>query len=112
MSELYNRIEMLCEKKKITVTEMCRKTNISRGSLTDLKANRSKSLSQKALSKIADYFEVSIDYVLGNNSESNENNLDEQLEGIDFALMSETEGLTNEQKQTVINYIKFLKSQE
>ena len=112
MSELYNRIEMLCEKKKITVTEMCRKTNISRGSLTDLKANRSKSLSQKALSKIADYFEVSIDYVLGNNSESNDTVLDEQLEGIDFALMSETEGLTNEQKQTVINYIKFLKSQD
>ena len=70
MSELYNRIESLCKKRNINVTVMCKETGASRGSLTDLKAGRKKKLSTDTLSKIAEYFGVSVDYLL--NGEDNE----------------------------------------
>jgi transcriptional regulator with XRE-family HTH domain len=43
---------------------MCKESNVSRGSLTDLKNGRTKSLSAKAVSQIADYFGVSSDYFI------------------------------------------------
>nr|DAE06811.1 MAG TPA: repressor protein [Siphoviridae sp. ctXBp18] len=67
MSELYNRIESLCKKKNINVTTMCKETGASRGSLTDLKVGRKKKLSIDTLSKIAEYFGVSVDYLLNGN---------------------------------------------
>lgn len=65
MSDLYNKINTLCSSKGINITQMCKETGVSRGSLTDLKSGRSQTLSQKALSKIAAHFGVSVDYLLG-----------------------------------------------
>ena len=62
---VYDLIEELCQKKKITVTALCRECNIPRSSLTDYKKGRVKSLSLNTLTKIADYFDVSVDYLLG-----------------------------------------------
>lgn len=64
MSELYNRIGQLCETRGITITEMCRLSGASRGSLTDLKKDRINTLKAETLKKIADLFEVSIDYLI------------------------------------------------
>ena len=64
MSNLYEIIEKLCEAESITITEMCRRANVPRGNLSDLLNNRQKSLSPKNLKKIADYFNVTIDYLL------------------------------------------------
>ena len=64
MSELYNRIGQLCEARGITITEMCRLSGASRGSLTDLKKDRINTLKAETLKKIADLFEVSIDYLI------------------------------------------------
>lgn len=65
MSDLYKRIEELCENKKINITVMCRESGASRASLTDLKMGRKQGLSTETLFKIATYFNVSIDYLLG-----------------------------------------------
>lgn len=64
MSELYNKIAALCAEKGITVTELCRQCEISRASLSDLKVGRKKNLSAKNLSKIADYLNVPIEFLL------------------------------------------------
>lgn len=66
MSDLYNRIEILCNRKKVNVTTMCKESGASRASLTDLKVGRKQGLSTDTLSKIASYFGVSVDYLLGN----------------------------------------------
>lgn len=66
MSELYKRIEDLCSQKGINITTLCKESGASRGSLTDLKKGRKQSLSTDTLSKIAIYFNVSVDYLLGN----------------------------------------------
>lgn len=65
MSELYNKIAALCEDRGITVTELCRRCDVSRASLSDLKAGRKHSLSTQSLSKIAGYFRVPTDFLLG-----------------------------------------------
>lgn len=65
MSKLFLRIEELCKERGITITELCRESGASRGSLSDLKQGRKQSLSTETLSKIATYFEVSVDYLLG-----------------------------------------------
>ena len=66
MSDLYNRIEELCSKQGINITTMCRESGASRASLTDLKMGRKQGLSAETLSKISNYFGVSVDHLLGN----------------------------------------------
>lgn len=65
----------------------------------------------ETLVKLADLFNVSVDYILGRTDDRNPNNsLDKQLEGIDFALWGEVHDLTDEEKQDIINFVKFTKS--
>lgn len=65
MSDLYKRIESLCLEKKISITTMCKESGASRASLSDLKVGRKQKLSADTLSKIAAYFGVSVDFLLG-----------------------------------------------
>lgn len=61
MSNVYECIESLCQEHKITVTELCRRTRISRSSLSDLKHGRISMLSTKSIQRIACYFGISTD---------------------------------------------------
>ena len=61
---MYTRIESLCEKRGITITQMCRDAQIPRGNLSDLKYGRTKELSTKSLAKISAYFGCDLNYLL------------------------------------------------
>ena len=63
MSELYNRIENLCKEKGISVTQLCREAKINRSTLTELKKERTKTLSYTVSKKIADYFKIPLNEV-------------------------------------------------
>ena len=65
MSDLYNRIYDLCQRKGITIGRMCKDLGISRGNLTELKMGRIKTLKTDNLRKIAYYFKVPLDYLVG-----------------------------------------------
>lgn len=60
MSELYKRIEALCQKEGITITEMCRRAGVPRANLTELKMGRQQTLGMTALERISKYFKVSV----------------------------------------------------
>lgn len=107
MSELYNRIELLCKKKGINITTMCKETGASRGSLTDLKSGRKKSLSTYTVSKIANYFNVSMDYILSGNKQTTVTDND-----IKFALFNSSEGITDEMLDEVKQYAEMVKLRE
>ena len=64
MSDLYSNIHALCEKEGIKDGTLCSNIGIRRSFLSELKAGRTKSLSTEVLSKIASYFNVSVDYLL------------------------------------------------
>ena len=72
MDEMYERIEQLCREAGVNVTTMCREAGVPRSALSDYKAGRIKSLEtlqyparQVELAKIAGYFNVSVDHLLG-----------------------------------------------
>ena len=81
MDDLYARIEDLCKSAGTNITTMCRESGVPRSALSDYKAGRIKSLSVDKLSKIANYFGVSIDYLLGNTEQKEKPlvNEDEEL---------------------------------
>lgn len=64
MSDLYNRIYALCQKKGISVGKMCTLLGISRGNMTELKMERIKTLKADNLTKISGFFDVTVDYLL------------------------------------------------
>lgn len=70
MDKLYNNIRSLCESIGITDGKLCAEIGVRRSLLGDLKTGRKQSLSAETLSKIADYFGVSVDRVL-NGEEKN-----------------------------------------
>ena len=70
MSTMYERIDRLCKDNGTNVTAMCKELEIARSSLSELNSGRSKTLSAEKTAKIASYFGVSVDYLLGNESVS------------------------------------------
>ena len=62
------------------------------------------------IEKIAEFFNVPASYFVGRTDELTPS-LDKQLEGIDFALYGETKDLTDAEKEKILDFIKFTKSQ-
>ncbi|MFU0790709.1 MAG: helix-turn-helix transcriptional regulator [Virgibacillus proomii] len=58
----FDRVKKLCEEQKISVVELEEKLKFSRNSLYSWKKNKP---SSAKLEKVADYFDVSTDYLLG-----------------------------------------------
>ena len=106
MADMYSRIERLCRENDENITAMCKALGIARGSLTDLKTGRSKSLSTQALTKIADRYGVSVDTLTGTA---------ELPPSAEFALKRRlndaAKDLTEEELNDVLSYIKFKQSQ-
>ncbi len=103
---LYERIEQLCEKKGITVTTLCKQCSVARANLSDLKMGRLKSLSATTLAKIAGYFGVSVEYLLGN-----ENCISEESR-LKAALFGGGEEVTDEMWNEVKRYAMYIKERE
>jgi len=83
MSNLYETIHDLCVKKSITDGKMCKEIGLSRGLMTDLKKGRKKGLNVDTAQKIASYFGVSVEYLLGKEKASaDETEADKELYAI------------------------------
>ena len=65
MLPLYEKIEQLCRSRNINVTQMCREAGVARAVLSDYKCGRKKTIGVQNLSKMAAYFNVSVDYLIG-----------------------------------------------
>ena len=66
MSKLYNVLSNLCKQKGITGYRMCKDVDIQPSIMTDLKMGRRSGLKADTAARIANYFGVSVDYLLGN----------------------------------------------
>jgi len=109
MCKLYQNIENLCKDKKVSITQMCKDIDVSRASLTDYKMGRIKSLSVETLNKIAKYFNVSFEYLLGE-IENKQLSAKEQIKDVRFALSGEVHDITEEEAEDVLNFLKYIKS--
>lgn len=114
LSELYNRIASLCERRGISVGKMCNQLGISRGNLTELKMGRIKTLKSDNLTKIAGYFDTSVDFLLGNEDHLPRAAREREIVMDDFtyALYNESRDLTPENKEKLLEMAKFFKQQQ
>lgn len=106
MGTLYENVFALCSEAGIKPGKMCNDTGISRGLITDLKMGRKNSITIDTAKKIADYFNVSVDRVLG--SEQKEKS--PTPEGAE--LIPGYEDLSDENKAKARDFIAFLLSQQ
>ena len=118
MEDLYTRIKTMCDEKGITINRMCKESGASQGAIGDLKAGRTKKLSAQNLSRISDYFGVTIDLLLGNKEKpADEGELAEYLEDLrerpeTRALLEASRGMTREQVEKMADFAKMLRGGE
>lgn len=72
MGTLYEKIVSLCDEKGIKGGKMCTEIGMSKGILTDLKMGRQSGISTANAQKIANYFNVSVGYLLGEEEDKKE----------------------------------------
>lgn len=65
MSDLYKRIDSICKENGTNVTALCKKAGVSRATLSELNAGRTKTLNADTVTKLAAALSVSVDYLLG-----------------------------------------------
>lgn len=66
MGDLYKRLAALCDERGISGYRMCKDVGIQPSIMTDLKMGRRSSVKAETADRIANYFGVSVGYLLGN----------------------------------------------
>lgn len=111
MSTLYENIRALCSEKNIKPGKMCVELGLSKSLMTDLKAGRKKTVRVDTARKIADYFGVTVDRVLGAEKETAAPKGD-GLSPMESQLMEYVRALTDDQKKMLLAQLQALKNQE
>lgn len=111
MSNLYENIKELCDEKGVKPGKMCTEASISKGLITDLKMGRKKTVRADTAQKIADYFGVTVDRVLGAEKETAAPKGD-GLSPMESQLMEYVRALTDDQKKMLLAQLQALKNQE
>ena len=95
------RLFELMEEHKIRATDISDATGISTSSFTDWR--KGKMPTPQKLRTLADFFEVSVEYLLGSNTDENT---------IDLKIQAESKQLSDSQKADVLKYIEFIKTKD
>lgn len=106
---MYEMFQKLLDERGATAYQVSKATGISTGSLTDWKKGRS-SPKIENLQKIADYFGVTIDYFYGKVEQKKEN--PPAVNTVEELIARECADLSQANRQTVLDYIRFLKSKQ
>lgn len=111
MGELYNNILRLCDNAGIKPGKMCDDIGIGRDMISGLKAGRKKTFSAETLDKIAKYFGVSIEYLIGtaNCTENRTVEMLQSLRDVDRALMEGARDASEADVRAALDYLNFLK---
>lgn len=100
------RIKELREEKNISQLELAKKLNLTQQSISLYeKGDREPSID--VLKSIANFFNVSLDYLLG---KSDIRNYDEDEKEFRFAFHKETEGMTDEEIKDALRFYKEMKN--
>lgn len=76
---LINKIEQLCQNNNITVNQMLLKCGLRKDVVNNMKKEKPSIPSVDKIQKIAQYFNVSVDYLLGYNPEPQKDEKSEKL---------------------------------
>ncbi|MEH7122076.1 helix-turn-helix transcriptional regulator [Bacillus sp. JJ1773] len=109
---LGERIKKLRKERKITQEELGKKINVTKVSISGYE-NGIRNPDTDTLKKIADFFGVTTDYLLGRTDNPNEITSEEIYEDPDFMYaMRSAQELSEESKQKVLDFIEMMKDVE
>lgn len=111
MCTIYNNIKSLCDERGVKPGRMCVELGMSKSILTGLKNGTKKNIQTDTAQKIADYFGVTVDRVLGAEKETAVPK-DVGLSPMESQLMEYVRALTDGQKKMLLAQLQALKNQE
>lgn len=111
MCTIYNNIKSLCDERGVKPGRMCVELGMSKSILTGLKNGTKKNIQTDTAQKIADYFGVTVDRVLGAGKETAAPE-DDGLSPMESQLMEYVRALTDDQKKMLLAQLQALKNQE
>ena len=108
----FNKYENLCKKIGKSPTGVAVELGIGRATVSYWRAGNTPK--QEILTKIAEYFDVSVDYLLGNEPKSEDKELTEYLEFLKYRpegkmLFSVAKGCTKEEIEQAVKIIEALR---
>lgn len=111
MNILYLKIKELADKKGVSLAQIERDLNFSNGIISSWKNGRA---SQDKLAAIADYFNVSTDYLLGRPEKKTDTTNSDEIEDIlDSAMTFNGKPLSNNDRNVIRGMIEaYLKNKE
>lgn len=107
MDNLFTRIESLCGEKNIRPGRLCDALGLSRSLMTDLKMGRKKTVNAETAQKIADFFGVSVGFLLGQSKDRGAQT--DILDKVDIAFYGEYKELNEEDKETVRDMVRLMR---
>ena len=111
MCAIYNNIKSLCDERGVKPGRMCVELGMSKSILTGLKNGTKKNIQTDTAQKIADYFGVTVDRVLGAEKKTDAPK-DDGLSPMESQLMEYVRALTDDQKKMLLAQLQALKNQE
>ena len=109
----YDRFIELCNKKGVKPSRVAIEKSFNKGSISSWKKNAELGKDVKPtteiLEKLADYFDVTVDYILGKTDERKPINHDVTDDDIKFALFGGDGEITDEMYNDVKNFAQFIK---
>ncbi len=109
---LSTKLKELRKANKITQEQLAEIIGVERSSIGKYESPTKPVMpSPDIITRIADYFNVSVDYLLDREMITDTSKIEEELSGVEFALYGEIHDLTDEELQDILSYVKFKKSQ-
>lgn len=111
MGNLYERITTLCKDKGVSPSRMCQDLHISKSTMSEMNAGRRQGVSTATAQKIADYFGVSVGYLLGSETEkaptSGERIAD--MSDVDVAFYGGYKELSEDDQKTIRDMVQLMR---
>lgn len=118
MGDLYKRLAALCDERGISGYRMCKDVGIQPSIMTDLKMGRRSSVKAETADRIANYFGVSVGYLLGKEKEpatdSDGFRLEDDIDltDVDIAFLGGFKELTEENQATIRDMVRIMRERQ
>lgn len=115
MADMYKKIDNLLSERGISGSKMSADLGMSRSFMTELRKGRAKSIKLETAQRIADYFNVSVAYLMSDETEKAPTNAGERSvsdEDIKFALFGGDGEITDAMYDEVRRFAAFVKQRE
>lgn len=106
-----DRLKALRKARKVTQEQLAAIIGVERSSIGKYEGKSKIMPSDDVKDRIAAYFNISVDYLLGRTDDASPPSQTIQLSDIDFALSGEIRELTDDEKQDLLDYVRFKRSQ-